>query len=122
MDSIPSDSLYMRALNGMLLSLDPYSQLLSPKDYEGSPDPHPGELRRTGNPHRRRRPGPDGHLPHRGHPAYKAGLLPGDRIVSVDGADPRPRRWEKAVQELRGPQGSEVTLSIAREGWTSRSK
>jgi carboxyl-terminal processing protease len=115
-DSIPSDSLYMRALNGMLLSLDPYSQLLSPKDYEDLQIHTQGNYEGLGI----RIDVVDQILtvisPIEGTPAYKAGLLPGDRIVVVDGVSTKGWSEEKAVQELRGPRGSEVTLSIAREG------
>ena len=115
-DSIPSDSLYMRALNGMLLSLDPYSQLLSPKDYEDLQIHTQGNYEGLGI----RIDVVEQVLtvisPIEGTPADNAGLLPGDRIVEVDGVTTRGWTEEKAVQELRGPQGSEVTLSIAREG------
>jgi carboxyl-terminal processing protease len=115
-DSIPSDSLYMRALNGMLLSLDPYSQLLSPKDYEDLQIHTQGNYEGLGI----RIDVVDQVLtvisPIEGTPAYKAGLLPGDRIVKVDAVSTKGWSEEKAVQELRGPRGSEVQLSIAREG------
>ncbi len=115
-DSIPSDSLYLRALNGMLLSLDPYSQLLTPKDYEDLQIHTQGNYEGLGI----RIDIVDQVLtvisPIEGTPAYKAGLLPGDRIVAVDGTPTKGWSEERAVQELRGPRGSEVTLSIAREG------
>ena len=115
-DSIPSDSLYLRALNGMLLSLDPYSQLLTPKDYEDLQIHTQGNYEGLGI----RIDIVDQVLtvisPIEGTPAYKAGLLPGDRIVVVDGEPTKGWTEERAVQELRGPRGSEVTLSIAREG------
>jgi carboxyl-terminal processing protease len=43
-------------------------------------------------------------------------LLPGDQILRVDGVSTRGWSEEKAVQELRGPRGSKVTLAIGREG------
>jgi carboxyl-terminal processing protease len=115
-DPIPSDSLYMRALEGMLLSLDPYSQLLSPSEYNDLRIHTQGNYEGLGI----RIDIVDNVLtvisPIEGTPAYKAGLRAGDQILLVDGVSTEGWSEEKAVQELRGPQGSEVKLTIGRDG------
>ncbi|HWC07133.1 MAG TPA: S41 family peptidase [Gemmatimonadota bacterium] len=115
-DPISSDSLYMRALEGMLLSLDPYSQLLSPSEYNDLRIHTQGNYEGLGI----RIDIVDNVLtvisPIEGTPAYKAGLRAGDRIMKVDGVSTEGWSEEKAVQELRGPQGSEVELIIGRDG------
>lgn len=51
-----------------------------------------------------------------GSPAEKAGLLPGDVIIKVDGDDMSGVPPELVIQRVLGPQGSLVTLTIMREG------
>jgi len=52
--------------------------------------------------------------PFPGSPAEKAGLLPGDMIVAVDGADVTGLNETEAVGLVRGPAGTTVNLSIVR--------
>jgi len=51
-------------------------------------------------------------------PAEKAGLLPGDKIYAIDGEDTTGVSLDYAVSKIRGPQGTEVVLTISRDGWT----
>ena len=51
-----------------------------------------------------------------GMPAEKAGLLPGDWIVKIDGTETTDMTVESAVSLIRGEGGTEVVLSIYREG------
>lgn len=50
-----------------------------------------------------------------GSPSEKAGLKPGDAIVGVDGKDISTWTLPQAVENIRGPKGSKVTLTIVHE-------
>ena len=49
-------------------------------------------------------------------PAWKAGLLPGDRVVKVNGVASNFKSVEEAVGTLKGEVGSKIELEIARAG------
>lgn len=53
--------------------------------------------------------------PYVGSPAYLAGILPGDRIISVDGYDIRHQDLALTISMIRGPAGTSVELTIYRE-------
>jgi carboxyl-terminal processing protease len=52
----------------------------------------------------------------KGSPAEKAGLLPGDQIVAIDGQDMTGTTPEIARTKVLGPEGTDVTLTILRQG------
>ena len=49
-------------------------------------------------------------------PAAKAGVERGDRILRIDGVSAAEMTLSDAIQRLRGPEGSRVSISLAREG------
>ncbi len=49
-------------------------------------------------------------------PAARAGILPGDIVMSIDRAPTKGMLLSVAVDKLRGPAGSSVVLDIQREG------
>jgi len=51
-----------------------------------------------------------------GSPAEKAGLLPGDAIIKVDGDDMTGIPGELVIKRVLGPEGSLVKLTVMREG------
>ncbi len=55
--------------------------------------------------------------PLEGNPAQKAGLKPGDKIFKVDDILTADLSLDQAVEIIRGEQGTEVTLLIARDEW-----
>ncbi|MDE2313681.1 MAG: S41 family peptidase, partial [Elusimicrobia bacterium] len=62
-----------------------------------------------------------------GTPAYRAGILPGDRITAIDGKTTKDITFEGAFKALRGDPGTKVTLTVARSSgddeagpWTTR--
>jgi carboxyl-terminal processing protease len=50
-------------------------------------------------------------------PAYQAGLLSGDRIFKVDGWDTHGHNNDAIIRRLKGKPGTEVTISVHRDGW-----
>ncbi len=55
--------------------------------------------------------------PLKDNPAEKAGLLAGDKILAVDGESTQGIDVNEAVKRIRGEIGTEVTLTIFRDGW-----
>lgn len=53
--------------------------------------------------------------PFKNSPSERAGLRPGDTILAVDGKDVRGLTLEEVVSMIKGPEGTQVTLTIGRE-------
>ncbi len=51
-----------------------------------------------------------------GTPAKRAGLMPKDIVLKVDGQSTSDWTTDEAVNKIRGPKGTKVVLNIAREG------
>lgn len=51
-----------------------------------------------------------------GSPAFDAGLMPGDILVSVDGRPIEGLTLDETVTLIRGPKGTEVVLGVSRAG------
>lgn len=56
--------------------------------------------------------------PIEGTPAYSAGLLPGDRLVKIDGKDTKGVSLDSAMTMIRGLPGTPVVLTIERDNTT----
>ena len=102
------------ALRGMLQSLDPHSQFLDPDMYKDMKDETAGEFGGLGIVIGTK----DGMLtvitPMEDTPGFKAGLLPGDKIIEIDGQPTDGVSLEEAVKKLRGAPGTKVTIGILR--------
>lgn len=55
--------------------------------------------------------------PLKGTPAERAGIKPSDLVLEIDGNSTKGLDVTAAVNRIRGPKGSEVTLKMMREGW-----
>ena len=110
----PKDLIY-GALKGMLASLDGYSQFLDPDSYKEMKVGAKGRFGGLGI----EIGVSEGMLtiisPIDGTPAAKAGLLPGDVIVKIDGESTKDIVIHEAVKKLRGKPGASVILSIWRD-------
>jgi carboxyl-terminal processing protease len=54
--------------------------------------------------------------PIEGSPAEAAGLQPGDKVIAIDGEDMTGVPPEEARSKIIGPEGTQVTLTVSREG------
>jgi carboxyl-terminal processing protease len=108
------------AVQGMLRTLDPYSEFIPPEEFTEFQQQTEGHFGGVGivvdfD-------AATGHLvvisPLPDSPAFKAGILAGDRIVAVDGEPLEKLGPNKALDKIRGPVGTTVTLKVLRTGET----
>lgn len=108
------DELTHAALKGMLSSLDPHSQFMEVKDFKGMQDDTNSRFGGLGVVVTMR----DGVItvvsPMEDTPGAKAGILPGDQIVKIDGQSTEKMDLNDAIDKLRGEPGQKVTLTILR--------
>ncbi|WP_407444208.1 S41 family peptidase [Fibrobacter sp.] len=104
------------ALGGIRNILDPHTTVFTPKDYEGLKVSMEGKFGGVGITISLR----DNILtvisPLSGTPAFRLGIRAGDRIRKIDGKDTKGLSLDDAVSKLRGKIGTDVTISIEREG------
>jgi carboxyl-terminal processing protease len=113
-DEVKSKKLIENAIQGMVSSLDPHSSLLTPDAYKELQIDTQGEFTGIGIHVTMRDNLVTVISPIEGTPAYKAGIKAGDKIVKVDGVTTDNLR--DAVKRMRGPKGTEVTVTVIREG------
>ena len=111
-------NLSQAAIRGMIEALhDPYSGYLDPQEYEMSQTSLQGSFGGIGA---EVRVDPEGQLrvvaPIVGTPAEKAGILPGDKILEINGESTQGMSSIQAVVRIRGEPGTTVTLRIQHEG------
>jgi carboxyl-terminal processing protease len=113
-DDVDDHALMEKAVRGMVAALDPHSAYLDNEEFDeirlSTMGSYPGVgievLAENGVVKVTR--------PIEGSPAQQAGILPGDEIVRIDGAD-IGADLAGAIARMRGEAGSLVTLSIRRE-------
>lgn len=115
-EEVPTDELVTAAINGMLTSLDPHSSYLSAKDFEDMQVQTRGEFGGLGIEVTQEEGFIKVIAPMDDTPADKAGILAGDFITHVDGEPVSGLVLDEAVEKMRGPIGSEIIITIVREG------
>ncbi|WP_417586494.1 S41 family peptidase [Pararhodobacter oceanensis] len=104
------------AINGMLNSLDPHSSYLPPDDFEDMRVQTRGAFGGLGIEITQQEGFVRVVTPIDDTPAFHAGVQPGDLITAVDGVSLRGLMLPDAVDLMRGPVGSEIIITVLREG------
>jgi carboxyl-terminal processing protease len=115
-EPVDSEKLIEAAINGMLTSLDPHSSYLNAKDFDDMQVQTHGEFGGLGIEVTQE----EGFIkvvsPMDGTPADAAGILAGDFISHVNGESVQGLTLDQAVELMRGPIGSEIIVTVVREG------
>ncbi|WP_440224341.1 S41 family peptidase [Dokdonella sp. MW10] len=115
-EDVDDKALMQAAIRGMLVGLDPHSEYLESTALDQLSEDTSGSYQGLGIEVTTL----DGTLrvvsPIDDTPAARAGIKPGDTILRIDNTVVQGENVNEAVDLLRGKPGSEVTLSILREG------
>ncbi|MGR3836995.1 MAG: S41 family peptidase, partial [Cognatishimia sp.] len=115
-EEVDDADLIEAAINGMLTSLDPHSSYLSPDDAADMRQQTRGEFGGLGIEVTQEEGFVKVVSPIDGTPASEAGIEAGDFITHVDGESVLGLTLDQAVELMRGPVGSEIIITVAREG------
>src|SRR5262249_54217142 len=115
-DDVSDDSLVESAINGMLTELDPHSNYLNTKNFKDMKVQTRGEFGGLGIEVSMENGLIKVVSPIDDTPAARAGLKPGDLITHLDGNPVQGMTLPEAVEKMRGPENSQVTLRIRRSG------
>lgn len=115
-EEVEPGDLIEAAIDGMLSSLDPHSSYLSPKDAADMRVQTRGSFGGLGIEVTQEEGFVRVVSPMDGTPADDAGMATGDYITHVDGESLLGLTLDEAVNKMRGPVGSEIIITVVREG------
>lgn len=115
-EDIDDSTLLEYAIQGMLMGLDPHSVYLTKEAFEGLQEATSGEFTGLGLEVGME----DGYVkiisPIDGSPAAAAELQSGDIILKLGTVPVKGMSLNEAIDQMRGPAGSEIELTIGRPG------
>ncbi len=115
-DKTDYEKLTYSALRGMLEELDPHSDFMDPEAFEGMQEDTKSEFGGLGVVVGMKKDRLTIVAPMEGSPGFRAGLLPGDVLLEIDGESAEKMALRDAVEKLRGAPGTSVSLVVARAG------
>lgn len=113
-EDVEWDRLFENAIKGMVVSLDPFSEFMTPEEYREFEKEEGDTFGGIGV---------QVHLQEglltvssvlRDTPAAKAGILAGDQILTIEGEPQKGKKLEEIVGKLRGEPGTAVHITIQR--------
>jgi len=113
-EELSEKELVQAAVEGMVQRLDPHSMILRPDVYRAMRDETAGEFDGVGL--EVTQSGDDLVViaPIADSPAERAGILPGDRIVAIDGTATKDIPVGEATRRMKGTAGTQVVVTVAR--------
>ena len=115
-DEINPAELNETAIHAMLRELDPYTVFIPESEIEDVRLLTMGEYGGIGSIIQYYDDNVHISEPYENFPAHKAGLLPGDAIMEINGVNTEKKSVSEVSELLKGQPGSELTLKIKREG------
>ncbi|MFQ6674092.1 MAG: S41 family peptidase, partial [Fidelibacterota bacterium] len=113
-DQIDPEKLAISGVKGMLDELDPYSVYLENEERDGLRMLTKGRYGGVGIQLGVRDDSLTVIAPMEDSPAMRSGILPGDRIVDIDGESTKDMSLDEAAKKIRGEKGTKVVLTIRR--------
>jgi carboxyl-terminal processing protease len=114
-DKVGYKELTYGALRGMLGSLDPHSQFMEPEGYKDMKEDTEGKFGGVGIQIAMSKEGfVTVVTPIENTPSARAGILPGDRIIKIEGKPTDKMALPEVVRNLRGDPGTKVTFTVFR--------
>ncbi|MBT3343262.1 MAG: S41 family peptidase [Gemmatimonadetes bacterium] len=113
---VDHDQIMRSAIDGLLRDLDPYSQFFDAEGLRQLRQDTTGKFAGLGITVGIKDHYPVIIAPIEATPASRAGLLPGDLIVAIEGRDTFDLGLEEIVTRLRGDPGSPVRITMSRRG------
>jgi len=115
-EEVTDEDLIKSAIDGMLQSLDPHSSYMDARNFKEMQVQTKGEFGGLGIEVTLEAGFVKVVSPLDGTPADRAGIKPGDFITSLDGESVLGLTLNEAVEKMRGPVGTDLTVTIRREG------
>jgi len=117
-EKIDHQKIIYGAISGMVKSLeDPYTVFFTPEETKRFKEETKGVFEGVGMEIGKKKGELTVIAPLEKSPAQKAGILAGDKILKINDVLTADITIEEAVSLIRGPKGTEVTLTILRKGW-----
>jgi carboxyl-terminal processing protease len=121
-EEVDGQELVYGAIDGMVAKLDPHSTFMRPEVYRQAREDISGEFDGVGVELTIEAGALTVVSPLSESPGERAGMKPGDRVLSIDGVPTHDMTLADAIRRLKGPVGTKVVLEVMRDGFSAPQK
>jgi len=114
--AVEPETLAQASVRGLLETLDPHSYFLDIENFSRMSEEQKGKYYGLGIQIQKQEDRLVVISPMEGTPAWRLGIQAGDLITHINGESTKPISDRDAVSKLRGPKGTKVNITLAREG------